>query len=208
MYHNIVFDIDGTLIDTEEVCLKALQKLILSRQGREVSMEECLFSLGIPSRKVLPMIGMECTDEILAEWDSYYAEIIDTAKPFDGVMELLHTLKGCPVKLGIITSRSETEMEYDPNMELLLPYFEVILTASDTTEHKPTPAPMLEYLRRTGAKAEDTLYIGDTVYDCQCAKGAGTAFALATWGAASHEGIQADHLPAAPLDLLTLAAKS
>ncbi|WP_312643225.1 HAD-IA family hydrolase [Hydrogenoanaerobacterium sp.] len=208
MYHHIVFDIDGTLINTEEVCLKSMQRLILSRQNREVTLEECRFSLGIPSHRVLPMIGMESSDEILAEWDSYYADLIDSAKPFDGIIELLDALKQCGVKLGIVTSRSGTEMEYDPNMKLLLPYFEVVITASDTTEHKPSPAPLLEYLRRTGAQAEDALYIGDTIYDCQCAKGAGVAFALATWGAVPCEGMQADYHPSKPLELLDLAAKS
>lgn len=207
MYHYIVFDVDGTLIDTEQVCLKALQMLLRSRQGREVSLEDCRFSLGIPSHVVLPMVELEETEDILREWDSYYAGMIGEAGVFSGIVPLLEELKMRGVTLGIITSRSGTEMSCDPNMKPLLHYFGVVITAADTETHKPTPGPMLEYLRRTGASPADTLYVGDTTYDCQCAQSAGVAFALALWGAPTAEGIPAEYLPQVPADILEFAGE-
>lgn len=85
-------------------------------------------------------------------------------------------------------------------------YFEHIILVEDTTEHKPAPAPMLEYLRRTGANPGNVVYVGDTVYDEQCATSAGVSFARAAWG--SHQDIpNATYNLKTPNDLLTLTTK-
>lgn len=85
-------------------------------------------------------------------------------------------------------------------------YFEHIILIEDTTEHKPAPAPMLEYLRRAGANPGNVVYVGDTVYDEQCATSAGVSFARAAWG--SHQDIpNATYNLKTPNDLLTLTTK-
>ena len=85
-------------------------------------------------------------------------------------------------------------------------YFEHIILVEDTTEHKPAPAPMLEYLRRTGANPGNVVYVGDTVYDEQCATSAGVSFARAALG--SHQDIpNATYNLETPNDLLTLTTK-
>ena len=84
--------------------------------------------------------------------------------------------------------------------------FEHIILVEDTTEHKPAPAPMLEYLRRTGANPGNVVYVGDTVYDEQCATSAGVSFARAAWG--SHQDIpNATYNLKTPNDLLALTTK-
>lgn len=204
MYKNIVFDVDGTLVDTEDACIKALQMLVKSRLRRDISAEECRFSIGIPGNIVLPILGIEYTENTMHEWDIYYAKLIDHTKIFDGIVPLLEELKARKFRLGIVTSRSKIEMAYDPNMELIRHFFGTEVLADDTHEHKPTPIPMLHYLKRTGAQAEETLYIGDTIYDWQCAKNAGVDFALAKWGASSIEEIKAKYLLGKPSNLLML----
>ena len=58
-----------------------------------------------------------------------------------------------------------------------------MVCADDTVRHKPDSEPLLYYLEQTGCQGDELLYIGDSVYDRQCAAGAGTAFGLAGWGA-------------------------
>ncbi|MEG0114831.1 MAG: HAD hydrolase-like protein, partial [Hydrogenoanaerobacterium sp.] len=74
----------------------------------------------------------------------------------------------------------------------------------DTTEHKPKPEPMLLYLSRTGVRADEVLYIGDTVYDYQCATGAGVPFALAGWGALNADEVPPCYAPKTPGEVLLL----
>ncbi|MGN1211421.1 MAG: HAD-IA family hydrolase, partial [Candidatus Cryptobacteroides sp.] len=73
----------------------------------------------------------------------------------------------------------------------LLKYFEVEICAEDTVLHKPHPEPALEFLRRTGALPEDTIFVGDTMHDFQCADGAGIPFLLADWRSRGFQGIPA-----------------
>ena len=76
-----------------------------------------------------------------------------------------------------------------------------VICADDTAEHKPEPGPLLKYMERTGAKPSEVLYVGDTVYDMQCARGAGVDFALARWG--NPDGrVDADYDEPTPMALL------
>ena len=76
-----------------------------------------------------------------------------------------------------------------------------IICADDTAEHKPKPGPLLKYMEYTGARPSEVLYVGDTVYDMQCARGAGVDFALARWG--NPDGrMDADYDEPTPLALL------
>lgn len=204
MYKNIVFDIDGTIVDTERACVIALQMLAKTQLRRDISEDECRFSIGIPGSTVFPVLGIDYNEDTLAEWNNYYAGLIGETKIFDGIQPLLQTLKQRGLHLGLVSSRSHEEMDFDPNMQKLCGYFEVAVLADDTEEHKPTPMPMLHYLKTTGAKPEETIYIGDTIYDWQCAKGAGVDFALAVWGAPTTEGIGAQYMVNTPEELLAI----
>lgn len=205
MYKHIVFDVDGTLIDTASVCQKSLQRLVLSRTGRVISPQECDFAFGMTSENALPAFGLAPTKDILDEWNGYFNDIIDVeAKVFSGVSELLTELRRRGVKLGLLTSRCFSEMGIDPNLEGILHFFDEIVSADDTTEHKPKPEPMLLYLSRTGVRADEVLYIGDTVYDYQCATGAGVPFALAGWGALNADEVPPCYAPKTPGEVLLL----
>src|SRR5690606_14155979 len=74
------------------------------------------------------------------------------------------------------------ELSYDITPSGLLPLFETTICYEDTDEHKPHPEPLLLFLKRSGLAAGDVLFIGDTVYDMQCAEAAGVDFGLALWG--------------------------
>ena len=130
----------------------------------------------------------------------------NTISVFPGLLEVIAKLADSGCNLGIVSSRARDEY-----VEEIAPlgfdkYFEHIILVEDTTEHKPAPAPMLEYLRRTGANPNSVIYVGDTVYDEQCATSAGVSFARAAWG--SHQDIpNATYNLKTPNDLLTLTTK-
>ena len=82
------------------------------------------------------------------------------------------------------------------------PYFSTVIFVEDSELPKPSPEPMLEYLKRTGANKRDVLYIGDSIYDFQCASNAGVEFGLALWGCNSVKHIQANYFFKTPKDIL------
>lgn len=204
MYQHYVFDVDGTLIDTEQVCLRALQKLLRLHLKKNYDCEELRKTFGLPSERVLPLYGLPVSKELLEEWNIYYGDFIGAARLYEGAKELLAKLRECGSRLGIVTSRSEREVKNDPLLELLLPDFELVVTADCTTEHKPSPEPMRFYLQKAGAEPHQVLYVGDTPHDSRCAQGAGVDFALATWGAANTDKIPARFFPSSLMQILDL----
>lgn len=189
MYSHIIFDIDGTLLDTIQTGLLSLQKTILELLGKKREIEELYRYFGIPSYQAVLEIGFEDPDYAATIWEEYFQSLTYLITPFKGVEEMLLELHSKGKNLGIVTSRNRAELYSDPHMERLLPFFDCAICAEDSTKHKPNPEPVLAYLNKTGASPKESIYIGDTIYDCQCGKSAGVDFALI-----NHRGIDESNL--------------
>jgi len=88
--------------------------------------------------------------------------------------------------------------------------FEVVVTASDTDEHKPSPVPLLLCLEQLGAPAEGAIYVGDSPVDIQAGAAAGMATAAVAWGVFGKEALMAvapDFWVEAPHELLGLCLR-
>ena len=85
----------------------------------------------------------------------------------------------------------------------LAKYFTTVVCADDTVEHKPNAAPLLAYLAKANASPQNTIYIGDSIYDIQCATNAGIDFGLALWGNNISNPIQANYYFKTPNDITT-----
>lgn len=203
-YKNIVFDIDGTLIDTEQPILSSLQKVLLRYQNKMVKLEDLRFALGIPGEDTLNKLGVEDLEDALSLWDKFYQQYIPQIRPFRGIEPVLKALKAQPLGLGIITSKTKREYQGDFCQLGLTHYFDLTIYAEDTITHKPDPEPMLRYLEWAKVHPSEVLYVGDSIYDMQCAQGAGVDSALALWGCHNPQSIQAKYYLQSPRDLLAL----
>lgn len=198
-YNHFVFDIDGTLIDTESTGILSLIRTISELMGKEMPYEEALKYFGIPSSKVAPMLGYPDEERFAALWEERFVEMSGLMKPFDGVGRALATVKEAGRYIGCVTSRNRYEFSKDIHLAKLLEYFDFIVCAEDSERHKPYPDPMLAYMRKAGAglghevSPGECLYIGDTVYDYRCGHDAGCDFALADWRSRGTQDIPAEY---------------
>ena len=182
-YTHVVFDVDGTLVDSRMSALGSLQQVVGEYTGMIPPIEDLYFSTGIPGENALRQLGI--TDPAaLARWRQLAGKLADRITIFPGIVKTLDLLQGLGCNLGIVSSRERGEYADEVTPLGLDPYFPVRILVEDTERHKPEPDPMFEYLRRTGAAAAETLYVGDTIYDMKCALSASVDFALASWGAA------------------------
>ncbi|MDR3552947.1 MAG: HAD family hydrolase [Clostridia bacterium] len=181
-YSHIAFDIDGTLIDTEQATLLSMQKAAFLHTGRKYRLEELRFSLGITGEDALRKLRIKDVQGCNRLWAAEYRELASLTRAFAGAASTLTRLQQAGCSLGIVTSKSAEEYAADFTPFGLTGLFRVVVCADDTARHKPDPEPLLKYLELAGADPRDTLYIGDTAYDLQCARGAGVDFALALWG--------------------------
>lgn len=205
MYNCIIFDIDGTLLDTEIAVLSSLQKLVFEELNENLSFDELRFALGIPGEVTLNKLGITNILDCNAKWNKYLKEYFHNVKVFDGIKDTLIELNEIGILTGIVTSKTKEEFLNDFAPFELNNYFKLVVCADDTEEHKPNPEPILKFIELSGANKSKTIYIGDTKYDMDCAFGAGIDFALALWGAKSSIGINANYILENPKQVLKLA---
>lgn len=203
-YKHVIFDVDGTLADTDDISQRALQNLLFERTGEEEDLSDLTFTRGIPGEEALAQLGI-LDEEALARWDELAREHADEVKLFYGVREMLEGLRASGKAMGVVSSRRRDEYEAVITPLGIDEYFEAMVLAEDAKRHKPNPDPLLEYLRRTGAKPEETIYAGDTAHDSNAARAAGIAFVFAGWGAASYVE-QASYWVHAPSEVQLIAS--
>jgi len=208
MYDTVVFDVDGTLLDTEKAILGSLQKLLKTDYGRDVETGELLFVLGIPGSSSLPRLGIEEISHACERWNYFMKDFFHSIEVFSGIREVMDSLQSRRILQGIVTSKTTGELNSDFVPFELMGYLNHIICADDTEKHKPHPDPLLKFLEISGADPKSAIYIGDTLYDYECARDAGVDFGLALWGCKNPEGIDAKYKLERPQDILKLLRKS
>lgn len=203
----VVFDVDGTLIDTGEAILSSLQKVVQEDLGQVLSKEELRFAFGIPGAVTLEKLGVGNIEDSLEKWLKYLNDFKNTIKVFKGVNDCLIKLKAGGTKAGIVTSKTRKEFEDSFTPMGLADFFDYVVCADDTDRHKPDPDPLLKLLEISGYSPRDVIYVGDTIYDKKCAEGAGVKFGLALWGAEDIEGINPEYLLHSPEDIPEIVAR-
>ncbi len=192
-YKHVIFDIDGTMLDTEYAILHSLQDTVLDIAGRKPEIEDLTFALGIPGEVALEQLGIKDTVYANKLWNDILLKYTPFIKLFDGISELLEELHKKGSRLGIVTSKTRQEFVADFDPCGVTSLFDTVICVEDSPRPKPFADPILTYLGKTGAQKEEVIYIGDTVYDFQCAENAGVDFGLAVWGSNSKETIHAKY---------------
>lgn len=207
MSKTILFDVDGTLIDTEKTIIKSFQKTLKDTLNIEPPAEELFYVLGIPGSKAVQKYSdsSELDKKLLDLWEVNDHQMFHYSQLFSGIENMLQRLKDDGIQLGIVTSRTNQELEIVFQNFDIKKYFDIFITASKTKLHKPNPDPILKAMDVLKVDPQETLYIGDSIYDFQCARNANVKFALASWGAKDNpEFSKVDHLLKQPADLIKL----
>lgn len=181
--NTILFDVDGTLINSDEAMMGSIQRMLKEELGRDYSFDDLRFTKGIPTTSTLAHFDFPKSEypRLMQSVDNHIDELIDTEKLYPEIEEMLAELSQ-HVRLGIITSKTDQEMANEFPQFGITDYFDLIVTASDTDKHKPDPAPLRYALDHLDEDVDNAIYIGDTKYDLQTAHSAGMRFALAGWG--------------------------
>lgn len=206
-YKHMVFDVDGTLIDSGMADLRGLQDTLEQLTGVVTPLEELRFSQGIPGITTLQLLGIEDPEGVQKLWIQNIIKYSGNITLFPEMQGALEVLASRGVRLGIVTSRTHQEFDTDFPRYGVVHLFGPMICADDTPGHKPEPDPLLRYMELTGSRPEEVLYVGDTINDSLCAQRSGVDFALALWGA-NDLTLPATHRPGTPARLLELPDKT
>lgn len=177
---HIIFDVDGTIIDTEKAVLMAWQAT-LNEYGYDFLLDDVSAVLGVTTDVSLARLNVRVDDKFLYKWSDNYSVFADDTDYFEKMEDLLKELKDCGFNLGIVTSRNRDEFKKFFSRFNFEKYFETRVLEEDTVKHKPDPEPLLKYMEMTGAKKEECIYIGDMESDILSAENAGITAALVRW---------------------------
>lgn len=183
----VLFDFDGTIMDTNEVIINSWQHTFRSLKGKEADVNMLLGTFGEPLEisidKMLPEFSRDDAMRIYREYQ--YCNFKGLISLFPGVVEVLRELKGKDIKTAIVTSRlRRTTMEGIEKFDLH-DFFDTVVTMEDTKKHKPDAEPAFEALRRLDIEAERAIMVGDSKFDIMCARNAGVKSVLVDWSVAA-----------------------
>lgn len=190
----IIFDIDGTLLNTEFGLIQSLRDTVLHFTNRAVPFEELTRFFSATSGDALIELGIKDVEAASSYWSNRYkGHYGDQVMLFDGMEELVKELHQKGFELGIVTSKTRAEYQIDFAHLPIAKYFSVVVCVEDAPKPKPDASPLLVCLERCNKSVDEALFIGDSKFDMQCAKSASVAFGLAVWGCNELNGMRADY---------------
>ena len=182
-YEAIIYDIDGTLLNTVDQNMYPLIRIIKEELGEDWTFEQVVPFTAQPGLKTIADLGIRDVEGVYARWVRYVNEYGPGAVAYDGIPELLAFIREKGIRQAIVSSKRR--QQYCIDMVARCDFDRYMTTAvlcEDTDKHKPDPTPLFECLNRLGVEAGDALYMGDTRGDMEAARAAGMDFAYASWG--------------------------
>ncbi len=208
----ILFDLDGTLIDSAPALVASANRLRTARGMPALPFEALRGSAGKGARGLIwAALNMPeddpAFDATRKEFLDDYAEHCDqNVLMFEGIKEMLIAIESHGWDWGIVTNKYACFTHPIIKAAGLASRTKVVICGDETFKLKPAPDHLEIAIERTGHKACDCVYIGDDIRDAQAAKAIGLAFAAAAWGylgdAKDTSTWGADYVAKAPLDLI------
>jgi len=183
-FQTVLFDLDGTLIDSGAIILASMRHAADTVLQRRIPDEELMAAVGGPGLVAqMRALDPERADELVRVYREHNEPLHAELQACEGILDVLPQLRRRGVRLGIVTAKRlatvRLAFEVIPNLE---PYFDVVVGSDETARHKPHPDPILLALERLDAEPRSAAYVGDSPFDVQAAKAAGVHAVAVTWG--------------------------
>ncbi len=185
MIDTVIFDFDGTIMDTNDVIIGSWQEVYRTLRGKEGDLDYILSTFGEPLETSMensfPEVPVDVSVKIYRDW--HHEKFLDMIKLFPGVEEMIKEVKARGFKTGIATSRLRKSLYMGLNKYDLVKYFDAIVPVEDIEAAKPAPDMIYKVLGMLGSQPEAAIMVGDSRLDILCARNAGVPSVLVGWSA-------------------------
>ena len=192
----LILDFDGTLGDSRALIVKTLQETLATLHLPFKDEPDCAATIGLPLKEAF--IHLASVDEEMGErCAKTYRRIFDrnnhpgSVPAFPHVVDTIRELHRCGKTLTIASSRGRDSLPLLIESLGITPYISLVLSANDVKNAKPHPEPVLLTLRQLGLKADETLVVGDSVYDIEMGKRAHVHTCGVTYGNGTRAQLEA-----------------
>ncbi len=207
----ILFDLDGTLVDTAPDVHPAINAALEEMGLPLLTFERARLAIGPGADSFVNIILGQVNENRLEEFllhfrPLYYERCTDKSRPFPGIVDLLTTLQP-DFRLGVATNKGRRTTTRVLDVLALAPFFELVVCPDSVERGKPAPDMLLLAMDHFQVEPQQMLFIGDTDNDILAAKAAGVPCIAVTWGYADHAIIKAlnpDFIVDAPAEVLKL----
>lgn len=185
-YSLILFDLDGTLADTHQLIFDSFNFVLRKYKSIEMTPKQILSYFGPPEEVCIRnMFGTDDFENIWNDFIGYYSSHLNESTVFDGVRELLRTLKSAEKLVGVFTAKGTRTAELTLGFHNLRHLFDIVVTGSLVKNHKPDPEGVNLALKKLSISPSKTIVIGDSPSDYKAATSAGTDFIAVTYDSIS-----------------------
>ena len=178
----ILFDLDGTLVNTYELILQSFLYTFHQFGFNEIKREDCYKFIGPTLHESFSSVAPDQAEEMIRYYRTFNKKHHDElVREFPGVHKTVQTLSKQGYKLGVVSTKVREMVFKALDKTNLTPYFPVVITLDEVEKAKPDPEPLNKAMHLLGAKPESTLMVGDSYHDILGAKNSGTGSVGVAW---------------------------
>jgi pyrophosphatase PpaX len=182
-YRTVLFDLDGTLVDSGEIILSSFRHATKTVLDREIPDEVLAAAVGGSNiYEQMRAFDDERVDELVRVYREHNEPLHDDLAAFSGIEQLLERLKLEGRRLGIVTAKRRRTVDLAFAVLPLERFFDAVVTSEQTAHHKPHPEPVLTALERLGSTPHEAAFVGDSPFDMGAGKAAGVFTIAVSWG--------------------------
>ena len=182
-YPTVLFDLDGTLVDSGAIILASFKHAARTVLARDVEEEQIAALVGGSNlHDQMRVLSPAHVDELVRVYREHNRPLHDELEAFEGVEELMETLSKQGRKLGIVTAKGRPTVDLAFAVLSLERYFDAVVTADMTDRHKPDPDPVLKALELLESEPAEAAFVGDSPYDIAAGRAAGVFTVAVSWG--------------------------
>ena len=188
----VLFDLDGTLIDTVELILTSFRYATSTVLGEPLPDRMLLENIGVPLARQMREFAPEHAEELVRVYREHNAAHHDElAREYPGTCEALDAIAATGRPMGVVTSKGSRMAHHGLAVFGLSHHFPVVVTADDVELHKPDPFPLARAAEQLGVALDRCAYVGDSPHDMAAALAGGALAIAALWGAFSADEVLA-----------------